>query len=273
MLSKVEARTEQGVMLSLTLQDISNGYSVQNIEGLDPVPANIVSSTFAGLDGEQYQSSRREKRNIILTLGLEPAYSSMSVRELRNRLYGFFMPKRASSLRFFVDGAPTVDISGRVETFDCPMFVKEPKATISIICFNPDFYNANVVEVAGETTSSSSNMTLNYLGSVDSGVSIEISINRAIEGFTIYHTPSGEQPRAMEVSGSFLEGDVVRIVTSPGSKSATLTRGGVLSSILYAVSPYADWTRLQPGNNGFRIQLAGAAIPYVVRYTHKYGGL
>src|SRR5687768_8673183 len=92
MLNKVEARTDLGAMLSLPFDDISSGYLVQSIEGLDPVPANIVSTSFARLDGEQYQSSRREKRNPILRLGLEPDYTTQTVRELRNNLYRWFMP-------------------------------------------------------------------------------------------------------------------------------------------------------------------------------------
>jgi len=273
MLDKVEVRTDQGDLLSLPFADISGGYLVQKIEGLDPVPANIVSSSFARLDGEQYQSARREKRNLILTLELQPDYANETVQELRNGLYRWFLPPRNANFRFFSDENPLVDISGRVETFDCPIFTKDPVATISVLCLNPDFYEPVEVEIAGATTSGTVMGTIDYEGTVDTGIVFTLEVNRSITGFTIYHQPAGEQVRTLVVAGLFVAGDVIRISTVPGDKYATLTRGSVVSSILYSISPYSDWTRLQPGENAFRVYAEGAAIPYTIRYTNKHGGL
>lgn len=273
MLNKFEVRTDQGALLSLPLDEISSGYLVQGIEGLDPVPANIVSSSFARLDGEQYQSSRREKRNLIIKLGLEPDYVNKTVKQLRDDLYQWFMPPQTTNLRFFTDDMPTVDIQGRVETFDCPLFVKEPIATISVLCFNPDFYEPVQVEIEGNTTSGTTMGTIDYEGTVDTGIVFSIAINRSITGFTIYHQPEGAQVRTLVVTGAFVNGDVVEISTIPGNKYARLTRGSVVSSVLYTVSPYSDWTRLQKGANDLRVYAEGAAIPYTIRYTNKHGGL
>lgn len=273
MLDKVEVRTDQGELLSLPFADISGGYMVQSIEGLDPVPANIVSSSFARLDGDQYQSARREKRNLIVKLGLEPDYTSQTVEQLRNNLYRWFLPPRNANFRFFTDNNPLVDISGRVESFDCPIFVKEPVATMSILCFDPDFYEPVEVVVSGNTTSGTTMGNIDYEGTVDTGIVFSININRSLAGFTIYHQPMGEQVRTLVVVGQFVSGDVVEISTVPGNKYATLTRGSVVSSVLYLVSPYSDWTRLQPRENGLRVYAEGAAIPYTIRYTNKHGGL
>ena len=60
MLTRVEVRNDHGNLLNLSLQEILGGFIVEEIQGLDPVAATIVSSSFAQLDGEQYQSSRRE---------------------------------------------------------------------------------------------------------------------------------------------------------------------------------------------------------------------
>lgn len=273
MLDKVEVRTDQGELLSLPFADISSGYLVQSIEGLDPVPANIVSSSFARLDGEQYQSSRREKRNLIIKLGLEPDYTTQTVQELRNNLYRWFLPPRNGNFRFFTDDNPLVDISGRAETFDCPIFVKEPVATISVLCLDPDFYEPVEIEISGSTTSGTTMGNIDYEGTVDTGIVFTININRSLTGFTVYHQPIGEQVRTLVVQGQFVAGDTVEISTVPGNKYATLTRGSVVSSVLYLVSPYSDWTRLQPGDNGLRVYAEGAAIPYTIRYTNKHGGL
>lgn len=275
MLEKVEVLTEQGVLLTLPLQDISEGYSVQDIDGLDPVKATLISSTFGQMDGEQYQSSRREKRNIILTLGYEPDYASGSVQDLRKKLYSFFMPKSRVLLRFFQAGEPTVQIYGRVESFDSPKFAKEPTAIISVVCFDPDFYNPVPTLITGNTTSSTVETTHIYPGSVESGILFRLLVDRAITEFTIYHRPPDDTLRSLDfITASPLQpGDVLSISTIPGNKYVTLTRGGVDTSFLFGVSPQSDWISLFPGNNKIRIYAEGAGIPYQIEYTTKFGGL
>lgn len=275
MLEKVEVRTEQGLLLTLPLQDISEGYSVEDIDGLDPVKATIISTPFAQMDGEQYQSSRREKRNLMITLGLNPNFAVGTVQDLRDRLYDFFMPKQRIQFRFFRTGKPMVEIWGRVETMDAPKFVKEPKAIISVLCFDPDFYNPTSVIVPGNTTSSSSETTLVYPGTVETGILFRIYVNRVLSEFTIYHRPPDDTLRSLVFSTAapLVANDVVTISTTPGNKYVKLTRSGVDSSYLFAVTPQSSWITLFRGNNKLRVHAEGAAIPYQIEYTTKYGGL
>lgn len=276
MLEKLEVLTEQGVLLTLPLQDISQGYSVQNIDGLDPVKATIVSSTFGQMDGEQYQSARREKRNIILTLGYEPDYVSGTMQDLRKKLYAFFMPKSRVLLRFFQTGEPVVQIYGRVESFDSAKFDREPKAVISIINFDPDFYNPTRVILAGNTTASTVETTHTYPGSVETGIVFRLMVNRAnLTEFTINHRPPDDSLRSLDFATAtpLLIGDVLTISTIPGNKFVTLTRGGVDTSFLFGISPQSNWISLFPGDNKLRVYAEGAGIPYQIEYTTKYGGL
>lgn len=273
MLHMVEVITNQGATLALPLQDISEGYIVEKIDGLDPVRANIVSSGLANMDGEQYQSSRREKRNPVLRVGLEPNYSTNSVRELRNRLYRFLMPKSEVMLRFHVEGEPTVQISGWVESFESELFTKEPSATISILCFDPDFYDPNQERIDGMSTGGTEDTEIDYAGSVDTGFVFTGSINGTIDGFSIINQVTGDISKSLDFATPLLDGDTVEISTVPGNKYANLTRGGTISPILYGVSPYSDWLRFSPGLNNFRVYSEGAGLLYTVEYTKKYGGL
>lgn len=276
MLEKVEVLTEQGVLLTLPLQDISQGFSVQEIDGLDPVKATIVSSTFGTMDGEQYQSSRREKRNIILTLGYEPDFATGTVQDLRKKLYAFFMPKSKVLLRFFQTGEPVVQIYGRVESLNSPKFSKEPTAVISLLCFDPDFYTPTPVILTGNTTSSTGETTHVYPGTVESGIIFKLMIDRAdVTEFTIYHRPPDDSLRSLEFSTAtpLQVGDVLSISTIPGNKFVTLTRGGVDTSFLFGVSPQSNWISLFPGSNKLRIYAEGVGIPYQIEYTTKFGGL
>lgn len=273
MLTKVDVLVPQGQTVLLSLQNPANGYVVKDIDGLDPVKAVIVSSHFASMDGEEYQSSRREKRNIIIKLDLKPEYTSGTVRDLRNRLYGIFMPKTTVRLRFYEEDETFVDIYGMVESFDCPLFIKDPEATISLLCFDSDFYTPDPIIVNGNTTPYDTEILIDYEGTVETGIQLHMNVNRTLPAITIHHRLTGGSVRDLAFVAPLIAGDVLDISTVSGDKGATLLRGGISSSVLYGVSPVAIWTNLFPGSNYIRVSSGGAPIAYTIEYTNKYGGL
>lgn len=275
MLIKVEARTPQGDLLTLPFDDIVSGYLAEDVGGLDPVKATLISSSFAALDGEQYQSSRRETRNIKLKLGLYPDFEvGQIVRTLRTGLYKFFSPKSAVYLRFYTTDDLVVDILGRVESCEAPLFTKEPKADISIVCFDPDFYELESTVIEGDTVEDSTNLSIEYQGSVEVGFVFVLHVDRSVSEFTIYYKGTDGIDRSMDFAAALVAGDEVTISTVKGNKHATLVRSSIESSVLFAVSPQSSWEGFQPGGtNTFRVYATGAAIPYDVSYLAKYGGL
>jgi hypothetical protein len=272
MLTKVEVFTAQGQTLVLPLEYANNGYLIQGIDGLDPVKATVVSSSFAGQDGEQYQTSRREARNIIFKLELKRG-AAESVRDLRTRLYSIFSPKSTISLRFHDDEDGVVDISGVVESCFAPLFVQEPVATISVLCHKPDFYVPTPIVVTGNTVSNSTEFQINYEGSIETGIKIALTLNRDMSQFTIYHRSPDNSIRSLEFNEPLLSGDIITIVTVAGEKSAILTRAGSNSSVLYGIAPVSHFITLFPGTNYLRVYAEGAAIPFTIEYTNKVGGL
>lgn len=276
MLTAVEVRSASGALLTLPLEDVSNGLYIDDIRGLDPVKATIVSSSFAAIDGTQYQSSRRESRNIVLTIGLEPDYSTDSVRDLRSRLYEYMMPKSEVSLTFIHDEADDeleVVISGRVESLETALFSEEPAVDISIVCFDPDFVDLTEVLVEGDTVADTTEITINYDGTVESGFIFELLVDRALTEFTIYHTPPGKPVRTLDFAANLETGDVLTISTIAGNKSVLLTRTATTSSLLYGMSPQSNWIELEKGANKIRVYALGDPIPYTITYTTRYGGL
>lgn len=273
MLTKVEVTSNQGALLSLELDDVSDGLILADVQGLDPVKATLVSSSFANLDGEQYHSSRREARNIKLQIGLEPNYVTSSVKDLRQRLYSFFMPKSEVILYFYDSDGLTVNIVGRVETCESALFTKDPAVDISIMCFEPDFIALEPTTVNGMTVSDSTELLIPYDGSVETGIKLVLPLNRALTQFTIYHRPPDGTLRTLDFAASLSTDDKVTISTIAGAKGATLTRAGSDSSLLYGISPQSNWIELQNGGNYFRLYAVGAGIPYTITYTARYGGL
>lgn len=278
MLVRVEVRTPQGTLLNLPLEDVSDGLFIEEIEGLDPVKATLVSSSFANVDGEQNHSSRREARDVKLKVGLETNYATNTVRSLRSLLYAYFMPKSTVFLRFVHDDDFAVDIVGTVETFETPIFTKEPQADISVRCFNPDFVvpSPTVLELVtvDGTEENEGWLDIDYDGTVETGIVLELSVNRVENLITVYNQSPSSGLRQLDFSAPLVVGDTLRLSTVSGAKGATLTRAGTITSVLYGVDPQSAWLTLEQGINRFRVYATGTtAIPYTLEYLTRYGGL
>ena len=273
MLTSMEVQSNQGALLSLPLEDLVDGFLLDSIDGLDPVKATITSSSFAQLDGSQYQSSRREERNIIVTITLAPDWGVDTVRDLRKRLYAYFMPKSWVQLKFYSTDMNPVQIQGRVESFETEMFAAEPVVTVSILCGDPDFVDPVPVVFAGNTTSTTTETLIEYDGSVESGFLFTLNVNRVLNNFTIYHRDPAGNLRQLDFAGTLANLDVLRISTVAGDKYGRLTRGGTETSYLYGIDAASTWLELQPGENYLRVYATGANVPFTISYLRKHGGL
>lgn len=276
-IDKVEVMNSQGNLLTLSLADISGGYIVKDIDGLDPVKATIVTSNFATLDGQQFQASSREVRNILIKLGYAPNASiNEKIRTLRNRLYQYFMPELEVSLTFYMDDGLVVNTTGRVETCGAPLFSREPEMVISILCFDPDFIDVETVELHTQFhTTDTTPQEIEVDGTVSTGLtSLTFTANKSLSEFTIYHTTPAGLLRTMLVSAPLILDDVVNICTIRGQKSITMTRASVTTSLLWALSPQSTWVELEPGINQFYLNAdVTDGVPVLVDYNNRYGGL
>lgn len=257
----------------MVLDNPEDGYVVKDIEGLDPVEAIIVSGSFANSDGEQFQSSRRGKRTIVIKLDLRYDYGGLSASQLRAGLYGYFMPKMDVTLRLVDDLLGTLEIKGVVESFSAPLFVQEPEASITVLCFDSDFKKPESLIVFGNTNSDYTESLIHYEGTVETGVTLRVLPNRQVNEITLYHRTPDNVDSTLPFLGPLLNLDQLIIRTIPGQKGATLIRNFAERSVLYGLSPYAHWITLKPGNNYIRVHAEGAAIPYSLEFINRYGGL
>jgi hypothetical protein len=269
----VEARNAAGAVLILPLQDISGGYTLQSVTGMDPVKANIVTSSSATRDGTEYESASRGNRDLVLKIGFAPDWALTTAKLLRDNLYNWFMTKQYVELRFYEDSGLVVSIVGRVESNDSPRFTADPDATISVVCFLPDFIGMTNEVVSGNSVADSTESTINYAGTSETGFLFTLNVNRTVSGFSLYQRGLDSVQYELDFVADLVAGDVVTISTQSGNKFATLTHAGVNSSILYGISPSSPWLVLTPGANKMRLQISGAPVPYSIAYTDKYGGL
>jgi hypothetical protein len=273
MITKIDVTNSRGNILTLPMIDDDTPYLIEDIDGLDPVDAVLSSSSYAGVDGEIFQSAKRAARNLVIKLDLDPDFISDTFTTLRQNLYRFFMPKSLVKLRIYQDTGLYVDIQGRVEKLSSALFDQDPTANISIMCYQPDFTDPRIIDLSGHTVSDTTNTTIDYVGSVETDTVVTLNVNRTLSDFTIYNTDEGGNIYQLDFTGSLIAGDVLVVSSLTGAKGITLTRAGLSSSFLYGRSAQSSWIQLFQGTNNFRIYAAGDPIPYVLEYVVRYGGL
>ncbi len=271
MLTMVTVQNPGGTLL-LPLMDSSGGYVVKDVQGLDPVKATLTSSTLAQVDGAQAQHARREPRNIIMKLGLEPDYAVTSVAGLRSNLYNYLMPKSPVTFALYSDDVLWGTTDAVVESMENNMFTADPQVDVSLICYDPDFYAPAPTVVDGSTVSTSDTQTIAYPGTSDTGIKFTLTFPGTADEIRLYNQRPDQVLDILRITGSFLANDVLTVDTNPGSKKITVTRAGLTFSVLYYLDPTSTWISLMKGNNLFRAYYSGSAIDFSLEYTAKYGG-
>lgn len=273
MLTTVRVYNTSGAELELPLWESESGYQVRNIDGLDPADAILSTSDTARIDGTQFQSQRTGSRNIVITLGLESPDNSMTVDELRQGLYPFFMPKTSITLRFMKLDGSLYEISGKVETMEAPLFSEDPEATISIMCFSPDFVSPAPLMAIVPARTSALYTQVEIVGNVPTGFDFEHPIVNNINRLKIDHLNDTSGLEAFEVLRTMPSGGSLRFGTKPRSKYAHVTVGSTVTQILNSVTPESEWFTLLPGNNFLRVftNITGGEGRF--SYLPRFGGL
>jgi hypothetical protein len=273
LLYKVDVTNRRGNVLTLQMEESDDGYQVADIDGLDPVKATLVSSSYAGMDGEQFQTAKRGARNVKFKLDLDPDFDEQTFTTLRKGLYTYFMPKSMIDMRFYMTTGLYLDLKGYVEELSSPMFDEDPKVDISVMCFQPDLTDPRIVTLEGGTVDDTTNTSIEYPGSVETGVVLTLNVNRTLEEFSMYNVDESGTSVQLDFTGALEDGDQLVVSSLRGAKGITLTRDGVSRSYLYGRSAQSGWIQLFEGTNEFRVYAEGDPVPYELEYVVKYGGL
>lgn len=264
--------TSQGNLLTLQLADDLSGYTLQPVGGLDPVKATLASSSSASRRGATYQGASLPPRNITMTVGLDPYPETNTVRGLRQNLYNFFAPESQITMTFYDDEADNVyQIVGIVESCESDRFSQNNDVAISVMCYDPDFTDPDIVTITGMTTADVSATDVGYVGTAPTGLVFTVAVNRSLSEFSIYYVDPNSITWTLDFATTMLDGDVITISTVTGNKYATLLRAGTPSSIVFAISPQSTWPQLSPGSNSLRVSADGDPIPVNVSYTTRFG--
>jgi len=279
MLTEVKAYSSWESAPTLALSDTGRPETdliqVRNIDGLDPVKAAVNMSALGSVDGSSYVGSTIASRNIVITLHPNPDWDEWSFEGLRHLLYSYFMPKRPTRLVFYSDDMVPVEITGIVESVEPNIFSSDPEMVVSIICPDPYFTALNAEVITGQSVRSGGTpVEINYEGSVEAGIHVEIS--------NVSGTPTaiGIQIGDPDISHF----NVVAGVTSsmyfemssiPMQKFVQNVNigTGVITNLLAKVVESSSWPTLKPGTNDFSVITDAGVQDWELTYFERFGGL
>lgn len=283
MLTQVEAISARGELDPLTMSISAAGadqVQIRGIEGLGPVKADLPSAGFFG-DGDYITGKRVGKRNIVLTLGLNPDWVTNTISDLRTILYAYFMPKRWIRLELTSTHIiPKVFIEGYVESVEPNMFSQDPEMQVSIICPRPDFVSTGSVTRNGTMHAAfGTPLIFDYEGTVPTGFILEQTTPSTTFTGELYVKNDCEESGLFGVTTLIQPTRQFLLSTEDGSKFIREVNGGVLlKNLLGSVNGPMDWIKLHPGENQFELKgepSSGGLLTqqWELTYSPRYGGL
>jgi len=283
LLTRVEVVSPVGQSADLMLSDVSSGYLVEEILGLGPTKAALVSTSFPNTDGEHYYTSKRESRNLNIKVRLVPDYVSETVSTLKEKIYNVLMTNAPVTLYFHLfdqfatnifEQNKVLRLNGIVESNEIDSFSNTPVMNAVVVCHRPNYEELDWVTHEGESVNDMTYEKLVYPGSIDTGVVFTLKVNRSLlEDISIYKKQPGGSLVHVEFNNPMAMDDELVISSIFGDKKVVLKREGSEFLLLFALSSQSGWFNLHPGENQFRVFTLGDPVPYKIEYPIVYGGL
>jgi hypothetical protein len=283
-LTRIEVISEEPGVPDLPLGGfVPNNEAIQirNIEGLGPVKSDIATTGYATGRGEISTGQSTPKRNIVLTLGLNPSWVDQSPASLRQLLYHYFMPSTRPHLTFFTDELPDVYIDGIVESFEPNIFSQDPEIQVSILCLRPDFIDTGSTFLTGTVDDGATGTAINYPGSIPVGFQLQIKPSTACPEYTgdliIANTVRGIQ----QIFGlSDVTIDSENYVWIDSTKTLRFvhnirTSDDLATDMLAKIEPDSEWPEFKPGPNTLSVaaDAPGFGLTWTLGYINRFGGL
>lgn len=241
------------------ISDDTENYIITEIKGLTPSSATINTSIMSGSDGERFNASRIEKRNIVITIRLRG-----DIELNRQKLYHIF-PQKSELTLFYRNRYRDVKISGYVESIEGDIFTDKEKMQISILCPNPFFEDVN--ELTAEINQENRSIIIDNQGEVPIGFSIETLFDNDTRGFTLF---CNSQHFGLDYT--FLAGDSLKINLYSGNLATVVNRG---TANLNAIGYITDSSTLPELHLGENRILIIASVPEIItiKYHYLYRGV
>ncbi len=282
---KAKLENQYGEVIELTH---NKDYTVTSITGLNPSSATVNSSALATMDGAVYNNSRKNSRNIVITVLLQ-----RDIEANRLNLYRYAQPKYP--VRFYFENERrNVYIDGYVETHECDLFGNRQAAQISIICPQPFFREITENRIIASSVDpmfefafyteidvpkefsrivKDKEIILENKGDTETGVFIEMHATGDVSDPVIYNRSTGE---FFALKISMYKGDSVFVNTNPGEKSVMGQNiSGKMDNLINYMDLNSKWFALRQGNNVFTYEVSSGYefLHFDITVNDKYEGV
>lgn len=257
-------------------------YSITDISGLHPASATIATSELAMYDGSTFNSSKVNEKQIDINVAIE-----CDAEKNRIALYKVIKVKQYIKLLYEND-TRDVFIEGYVSDMQIDFFSIKQTATISILCLDPYFKDAQeIIDDISATMNAfhfpfaitatdkkplsyrdnSAQINVINNGDVETGMIIEIHASGNAINPAIYNRETGE---FFKMETTLQSGDTLYINTIRKQKSARVLRSGEFINLFNYISKESTWLQLEPGDNVFIYEGdSGSSIYMSVRFVHQ----
>lgn len=251
-------------------------FVLKSADGLDPPDISVLVGQTLEVGGSN-QGRRPQNREIILTVGFQPAYASgQTANDLRNQLYPFLAPKMGIPVTVSIRDAAGVEkmtTLGNIKHFEANIFAKDPEVVITITCFDA-YFTGGLAFLPG-VPYSSNYITVTNPGTAPTGFKFNFTYTAAAAAFEMFDGYGS----SIYFNYAFLSGDIIDITTAIGSIVATVKRSGVTSNLIPYMNAKNVWLQLYAGenrlyiNNKLYINAAATWTLNSLTYTTRYWGV
>lgn len=269
----------------LDLTNERGGIYLDRVEGLNPVKAELSSSSSPFFDGARLNNVRIGVRNIVIYLEL-----CKNVEQNKALLYQLFRKKKEGTL-YYKSAERDVYIKGYVEDITPDQYSNPVTVQIVIVCFDPFFTDAQaiVTEIARNIPalhfklaitaprpfgifSERTTQTITNDGDERLGMIIHVYASGRAEIPKIYNDETGE---FFELGMEFMAGDEIVINTTQGKHGVTLIRAAQEFNIFNAITRGSTWLQLDVGENTFgaTAELGADLLRFTLTAAERYEGV
>lgn len=279
MLRKVTVYPERSfddpLVLNLGPDILTDLIQAEDIDGLDPLKADINTTPFGSMPGGFYTGSNVDIRNIVFTLGFNPDWDTWTIAKLRDLCNLYFMSNSFIRMVFESDEKPPVEISGYVESNGQTIFSKDPESTVSVICPDPNFVTVESFLITDFATNSAKRVV--YNGTVDTGFLFKFEKVSGATPTLLGLDVVNPDHHIIEVNAGVDATKYMLLSSVDGDKyiknvdTATLVETSVLNTLV----DQSKWPKLRYGDNIFYMLANPEAGVQKGTLTYKeiYGGL
>lgn len=260
----------------ITHMTAQNNYVLKKVDGLNPPPIEIYTTPMLGKN-LIYQGQTPDTREVVLTFELNPTFSiGQSISEMRQALYAFlnYTPKKtvySTSLLLYDQtedyyAQPFGVIQGYVKKIETPIFSSSAEVQITFSCLSPYIYGFDEEVVSIDVASHPTFVDFVRIGTAtcQPKFSAVLTQNAASCSFQC-------DGNTMTLTHAFQNNDVLSVSTVDGEKYIRLTRGGVTSNIIHALSADSVW--LESAYSSSTLIFNGVGYLASLSYYPRYWGV